>query len=149
MLAVLTRGAASVAELRVDGDLAVRPRGKLDVIAPGGIDVTTPRAASLFAVDLSVTADRATFLLEEATLLGAKLKAQVTDLTWIGEAVESSLTRLYTRAKRSYKVIEDTEHVRARHVDVTAKEVVRFHADATVITSDTVTKIDGPQVHIG
>jgi hypothetical protein len=149
VLAVLTRGGAGAAELRVDGDLTVHPRGKLDVTAPGGIVAATPRDASLLAAELNVTADRATFLLEEATLLGAKLKAHVNKLTWIGETVESSLTRLYTRATRSYRVIEETDTVRAGHVDVTARECVRFHADATVITSDTVTKIDGPQVHIG
>jgi hypothetical protein len=63
--------------------------------------------------------------------------------------VESVADRWVSRVARAYRFIAESEQVRARYYEVSAKAAVNIKSQTILVTSAELTKIDGGQVHIG
>jgi hypothetical protein len=67
----------------------------------------------------------------------------------IAEAIETIATRIIGRFRRSYRFVEEGEHLRARDIDQRASGHMTLKGDTTTLQAGLVVKIDGAQIHMG
>lgn len=150
VLAVLERPGDAPPTLTAEGDLAIRlPKGRLAVAAQDGVDLVSGKAMSLIAGALNVTAVDSNIALSRLSFVGSMVQTEVERLKVLAESVDSTLTRLYQRVKRSYRVVEELDQVKAERIDMEAKEDVRVHGKNAIVTAEGLVKVDGDQIHLG
>jgi hypothetical protein len=99
-------------------------------------------AVRVNAVDGNVVLERMSFV---ATLFRAELESA----KLIGKTFDSLLERFSQRVKRSYRVVEESDHLRAAQIDYAAKKSMSLHAENALLTAEELVKIDGDQIHLG
>jgi hypothetical protein len=149
-LAVLERPGGAPTTLTADGDMAIRLRdGRFTVAAQEGVDLVSGKDMALIAGELRVTASLGSVALSRLAYVGSIVETEIERLKMLGGTVDSTLTRLYQRVKRSYRVVEELDQVKAERIDYEAKEHVRLHGKNALITAECLVKVDGDQIHLG
>ncbi|APR88366.1 hypothetical protein A7982_13715 [Minicystis rosea] len=141
VLAVLERAAGAPWTIAAPGDLDLAAKGTIGVVAREGVQVITG-AVRVNAVDGTVSLERLTFLTRF-------LRAEVGKAKVFGQTLDSVLDRVSQRVKRSLRMVEETDQVRADHLDYTAKTRLALHGQHALITAETLAKIEGDQIHMG
>ncbi|WP_437597410.1 DUF3540 domain-containing protein [Sorangium sp. So ce590] len=150
ILAVLEREEGAPSHIVSEGDLQIRLRsGSLGLAAPDGVHVVSGRDLSMAASTLRVQAEEGHVALELFSFLGKTVRAEVDRAKLIGRSLDSQLERLLQRVKRSYRIVEEADHVRAERIDYAAKGNVAIHGENARITASHVVKIDGDQIQVG
>src|SRR6202012_3994257 len=99
-------------------------------------------AIRLNAVDGSVALERLSFL-------GKLVRAEIGKAKVFGETLDSMLERVSQRVKRSYRVVEECDHVRAEQLDYAAKKRLSLHGETAMLTAQHLAKVEGDQIHLG
>ncbi|MBW7983724.1 DUF3540 domain-containing protein [Enterobacillus tribolii] len=142
LLAVLERAQPELtAQLSVNGDLAISARG--------GLTLSGERQLALDSQTLRVTADDGECAIRHLAFQSDEVSARVRIGRWLGDRCESVWHTLTQISQLSFRQVKQTEHVRAGQLDYQAEDYARLHARSTLITADTITKIDSEQIHVG
>jgi ethanolamine utilization microcompartment shell protein EutS len=150
VLAILRREEGAPSRIAAEGDLELSaPKGKVVVAAGEGIDLLTPKEASVIADRLSLRAADVTAVLDRLSYLGSAVRAELGKLRVAASKIDGFFERTLQRVKRSYRFVEEIDQVRAKQIDMTAEGSVRVHAESVVVTADGLCKIDGEQIHLG
>jgi hypothetical protein len=83
------------------------------------------------------------------TLSSARATLDLGRVEAIFGTVEAVVERVLQRLKRSYRFVEETDHVRAGTIDVTAEGTMSLHSNDTMMTADRLVKVDAEQVQLG
>jgi hypothetical protein len=119
----------------------VRATEDASIVAGGGVSLLGARL-DLRAVDASVGITRLTATIATALLDAGHLKTVATTVDAIAE-------RVTQRTKRLYRFVEELERVRAGRMDVDAGKSLRMHAENSLVTAETLVKLDGEHIHMG
>jgi hypothetical protein len=135
VIAVLERLDASPVTIAVDGDLTLGvPRGRLSIAAQKGIDLVTAADMTLTGSELTVRAPRF---------------AQVQVVKLVGELFDAVLERISHKVKRSYRIVEEIDHVRSSQIDYRAEKNMSLRGKNALVTADELIKMDADQIHLG
>lgn len=151
VLAVLEREEASTTtQLAVDGDLEIKlPKGKLVVATQEGVDVVSGKDVSFVSRGLSINAVDGNVVLQRLSFLGTFVRAEVERIKAFAGSLDWVLDRLMQKVKRSYRVVEELDQVRAEHVDYVARKNMSLRGRHTLMTAEELVKVDGEQIHLG
>jgi hypothetical protein len=150
VIAVLERPDASPMTITVDGDLTLGvPRGRFSIAAGKGIDLVTASDITLTGSELTVRAPKGHVFLDHLTYLGSKVFAQTQAVKLVGEFFDAVLDRISHKVKRSYRVVEELDHVRSGQIDYRAEKNMSLKAQNALVTADELIKMDGDQIHLG
>jgi hypothetical protein len=150
ILAVLDRREGAAVRLEAEGDLLLRLRnGRFAVAAQEGIELATAKEASVISGGLRVNAAEARVGLDRLSYLGRFVEAEVEQVKLFAGSLDSVLGRLWQRVKRSYRVVEEVDHVRADQIDYAAKKNAQIRGRNALVTAEQLVKLDGEQIHLG
>jgi len=150
VLAVLEREAGAPANIVADGDLGIKlPAGALDVVAADGVRLVSGKEVSVISGAVRVNAVDGSVALERLSFLGKFVRAEIGKAKVFGETLDSMLERVSQRVKRSYRIIEECDHVRAEQLDYAAKKRLSLHGENALITAQHLAKVEGDQIHLG
>lgn len=150
VLAVMEREAGAPASIVADGDLAIKlSGGALDVVAAQGVRVVSSKEVSVVSAAIRVNAVDGSVALERLSFLGKFLRAEIGKAKVFGETFDSVLDRVSQRVKRSYRIIEECDHVRAEQLDYAAKKRLSLHGETALLTARHLAKVEGDQIHLG
>ncbi|WP_437990486.1 DUF3540 domain-containing protein [Sorangium sp. So ce145] len=150
ILAVLEREEGAPSHLVSEGDLQIRlRRGSLGIAAPDGVHLAAGKDLSMAASTFHVQAKEGHVALELFTFLSKMARGEVDRAKLIGRSLDSALERLSQRVKRSYRIVEEADHVRAERIDYAAKGNLAIHSENAKITACHVVKIDADQIQVG
>lgn len=149
VLAVLERDDTAPARLSAEGNLEIAAGGRVSVSGAEGVDVLTPGDAVIAASEARVHAPKAEIAIGALVYIGDKLTAQVDRVKTVAQSVESVASRFLQRLDRSYRFIAKSESVRAEYLEYEARAAFHVKAEATLVNSGGLTKIDGAQIHLG
>ncbi len=150
ILAVLERRAGAAIQLEADGDVAWRLRkGRFSVAAQQGLDLATAGKASVIAGELLVTAAEAVLHLDRLSYLGRLVHAEVEKVKLFAGSLDSVLDRFWQKVKRSYRFVEEADHVRADQIDYAAEQNVHLRGRNALVTAEQLVKVDAEQIHLG
>src|SRR5262249_51855943 len=149
VLAVLEREVGAPAQLALDGDVTLKVRaGRFTVAAPAGITLATGKEVAIASGSVSVTAAEGSVVLSRLAYVGRVVHAEVERVKHAGAVLDSVLDRISRRVKRSFRVVEEIDSVKAEQIDYTAKQNVHVHGKNTLVTADELVKLDGDQIHL-
>jgi hypothetical protein len=150
VLCVLDREAEGPNVLAVDGDLAIEARGgTIEVTAAHDVKLFAQGRAEVAAGEISVAAAEACARVDRLTLIAQAAQAHVTKLSVVAREVHGVVERLTQRLKRSWRVVEETESVRAATLDYRASALLNARGGTALLTAERLVKLDGEQVHLG
>ncbi len=150
ILAVLERREGAPIRIEAEGDVAFSVRrGRFSVAAQEGLDLVTARDASLVAGGLRVSANQAGVRVGQLSYLGRFVQAEVERIKVLAGSLDSVLDRLWQRVKRSYRWVEEADHVRADQIDYAAKKNAQIRGRNALVTAEQLVKVDAEQIHIG
>lgn len=133
VLAVLERPGGGALRLAAAGDMTLAAGGRL---ALQGDEVQVKaRATSVFS--------------EVLALSGGRILATVARAKLVANMVETLADRLMSRATRSHRFVEESEHLRARYVDYRAEKHLHMQAEAATVQGGVLVKVDAGQIHLG
>lgn len=149
VLAVLVRD-DPVTELRVDGSLRIQaPHGRVAVAAQQGVTIASGDDLSLVGGRLEVQAVEGNVVVQRLSLLGRALRAEIDKVRVLASSLDTLLERLSLRAKRSYRIVEQLDQVKAGQIDYRARQAMSLHAENALVTAEQLVKVDGEQIHLG
>jgi len=150
VIAVLERSGETPLRMPIRGDAEIVVQGgRLRLVGETGVDLVSAQAVALSGAEVSATARRGRFLIDQVVHVGSSLSAHVEKLKVVGDALEMIMRRVMSRMTRSYRIVEETDHLRSGAIDHRADETLHLHARNTVITASTLAKVDGGQIHLG
>jgi hypothetical protein len=150
VLAVLEREAGAPGNIVADGDLGIKlPGGAFEVMAADGVRVVSSKEVSVVSGAVRVNAVDGSVALERLSFLGKFLRAEIGRAKVFGETLDSMLDRVSQRVKRSYRIIEECDHVRAEQLDYAAKKRLSLHGETALLTAQHLAKVEGDQIHLG
>lgn len=150
VLAVLDRAEGAAATITHDGDLSIRvPGGKWSVSAQKGVSVTSAEGVSVVSGSVDVRTVDAAVGFQRLSAVGELAQAEIDKVKLFAKTFDSLLERASQRVKRSYRMVEELDQVRAHAVDYAARAMMRLHGKNTVMTSEEVVKVDANQIHVG
>jgi hypothetical protein len=150
VLAVLEREAGAPGHLVADGDLAIKlSAGALDVVTANGVRLVSRQEVSVVSGAFRVNAVDGSVVLERLSFLGKLVRAEVGKAKVFGETLDSLLERVSQRVKRSYRMVEELDHVRAEQIDYAAQKRLGLHGENAVISAECLAKVEGDQIHLG
>jgi hypothetical protein len=150
VLSVLEREEGAPGNIVADGDLNIKlPRGRLGVAAQEGIGLASAKGVSVVSASLEVNAVDASVGAQRLSFLGSIVRAEIEKVKLLAGSFDSVLERLSQRVKRSYRTVEESEHLRAERVDYVAKKTMSLRGENTLVTAQELVKVDGAQIHLG
>ncbi len=150
VLAVLEREAGAPASLVADGDLSIKlPRGAFEVAASSGVHIVSTEEVSVVSGAIRVNAVDGSVALERLSFLGKYVRAEIGRARVFGETLDTMLNRFSQRVKRSYRVVEECDHVRAEQLDYAARKRLSLHGETALISAQNLAKVEGDQIHLG
>jgi hypothetical protein len=150
ILAVLERREGAPVKLETDGDLAVRLRkGRFSVSAQEGIDLATAGEMTQAAGRLHVTAAEAGIRLDRLSYLGRLAHAEIERVKVFAGSLDAVLDRFWQKVKRSYRFVEEVDHLRAEQIDYAAEKNAHLRGRNALVTAEQLVKVDAEQIHLG
>ncbi|AKT40634.1 DUF3540 domain-containing protein [Chondromyces crocatus] len=141
---------AEATTIEVDGDLEVRVgKGKLGLRAARGVNVTSGDSLSLVGKALSVSALEGTVFVQQLGYLGDRLKAEVQAIKTVGSVCDAVFERVSQRVKRSFRTVEDIDHLKAKKIDYAAETTMALRAEHAVVHAEELVKVDAKQIQLG
>lgn len=149
LLAVLERPGDAPIRLAARRDIEIAvTTGELRLAGATGLTLATPAALRLTSAELDVTTRAGRCAFKELTVAGCSLLARISQTRLVAEVLEAVAERLLTRARRSYRFVEESDHLRSGTIDHRASGTAQLHADTTLLTAQTLVKIDAGQIHL-
>ncbi len=150
IIAVLERNSDAPLQLSTERDTRWNVKqGGFAVRADGPISFTTSDLLTAVAGKARVVATEGFAAFASLSVAARAVVGHVGTLKVAAEWIETVATRVAQTARHSLRVVEQTEHVRAREIDMVASQGVTVRADSALISARTLTKVNGKQVHIG
>jgi len=150
VITVLERTSLSPATISIDRDLTLGvPEGRISLASSKGVDLVTSGDMNLTASELAVRAPRGHVFLDHLTYLGSRVFANIRAVKLAGELFDAVLDRISRKVKRSYKVVEELDHVRSGQIDYRAEKNMSLKAQNTLVSADELIKMDADQIHLG
>lgn len=150
VIAVLKASETEPTRLVADGDIELAaPHGRVTVTAEAGIRLATAGSAEVAAETFRLDADQASLSIRALAYIGKRVVAQAEQVKTVSRSVEQIADRVVQRLERAYRFVEKLEHVRANYLDYSAHSAVHIRGATTIVKSTDLTKVDGPQIHVG
>ncbi|WP_198369229.1 DUF3540 domain-containing protein [Roseomonas rosulenta] len=132
----------AVLERRGDAPLCLPlAEGASITATPGRIDVAT----GTFALQ----ADAAQVAATKLGVLAGRTDVRLGAVRLVAEAIESMAERVIGRFRRSYRFVEEGEHLRARDIDHRASGHLHLRGDTTAVQAKALVKVQSAQIHLG
>jgi hypothetical protein len=150
VLAVLERPGNGSTALEVDGDLKLRLKtGRFSVSTQEGFEVATCGGVSMVSAGLEITSGEAVVHLDRLSYLGRLIHGQVERVKLFASSLDSVVDRLWQRVKRSFRFVEELDHLEAEEIQYRAKNNAQIHGQNALVTAERLVKVDGGQIHLG
>ena len=150
LIAVVEQADPRQAQLETTGDVVLRSRtGSVSLESAKDVRLAAQSAVSIDTESLALQAKNASFVTEKMKYLGAEVTATVGSTRIVGKVYEAIMDRLSFLSRVTFRAAEEVEHVRAGSLDYRADKSARIHASYTMVTGESLVKVDAKQIHMG
>jgi hypothetical protein len=150
IIAVLERPGNAPVSIPISRDVTIGvSNGSFSIAAAHGINLVSAKDMTLTSSELNISAPRASIFFENLTYLGNVIFAEIEKVKLIGRFFHSIIDSVSQRVKRSYRVVEDIDHVRSSQIDYRASKNMSLRGQNALINAEELVKIDGDQIHLG
>ena len=149
ILAILAREEGKKTQLVFEHDVEIKAtKGHLEIAARDGLDLGSPGKVAVNSTALQVSTLRGSIGIDRLSLYGRLCQVRVSTVKLIADKVDTLAERIFSKAKQSYRFIEDSEHVRANNIDCRAKNSLRLRGKISQLSAENDVIVDGKMVHL-
>lgn len=134
--------------VKVDGELTLAA-DKVKLLAREEASIASSGRFEAVASRIDVKALTGNVAIHRIVASAANALFDVAELKTVATTVENVAERLVQKTKRLYRFVEEIERVRAARMDVDAGKSLRMHAETSLVTAETLVKVDGEHIHMG
>ena len=149
VLAVLERHSTAPILLLAERDLTITSSGTMRLVAAADVALDAGAAARVSGHEVEIHASVLRSVTEEILHVGKRITSHITTHRMVAELIESFAEHVLQRARRSTRIVEQTDHLRSSDIDHAATGTVQIQARQAFISADTVVRIDAAQIHMG
>lgn len=150
LIAVVEQADPLASLVEVPGDLVLSaPGGSITIDSSVDLKLRGASKLDMSAKQWLARADQAQCQVGEMRFVGQALDATIGRVRLMGKVFETMADRLVSMARSALRVVDETEQVRAGHLDCEATHTVRVHGHHTVVTGKELVKVDAAQIHMG
>lgn len=150
ILSVLAKEQAGQQRIQFSGDTdLICKDGELSLSGQKGVHVASPKQVQLTTSNLKVVAAEGECTISRLTFLSNFFLGRLANIKMVAGKVESICERLQQKITRSYRTVEDMDHLRAGKVDYRAERQLSLRGKYTLMTAKEDVKIDGERIHMG
>jgi hypothetical protein len=150
ILSVLKREPGAKATLAFEADVDIITRkGKLGMVSPQGVAVASHKEIHLLASKIGMSAAEGDIRIGKLSVLGEACDISLKTVKFLARTCESVLERFMGRAKRSYRIIEDMDQVKAGTIHHTAEKALMLRGTFAQMTAKDDVHIDAERIHVG
>ena len=150
VLSILERPEEGPSTLSFDGDVELKAAsGRIRVAAKEGIDIVSAGETQLISPSLTVSTLDAEVTALQLSFFGTLFQGQIDRIKLMGQTCDSVFERVSQKAKRSYRRIEELEHVAAGQLTCQVKKLLSLRGKYSVLTAEEDVRIDGDKILMG
>lgn len=150
VLAVLERADGAPVDLVVDGDASLKARGgALRLQGPRGVHLESAAEVTAVTGRFRLVAERAELATQRVLAVGQVVEAQVRKVTVFSKTLDRFVDHVIERCRTSVRVVDESDTVRAKRIDLKADELLAVRGENAVVTAEELVKVDGRQIHFG
>jgi len=150
ILAVLEREQGAKATLSFDSDVDIRTsKGTLSIASKQGIDLACHEGINLVSSRLGISSSQGEINISRLTFLGSFFEGSLETVKLLARTFDSITERFFSRTKRSYRFIEDTDQVKTGSLNYMADKSLMLRGTFSQMTAKEDVHIDGERINIG
>lgn len=151
VLSVLSRrDPGTTTTLSAPGDIQLMAgKGRVGVVGRDGVDIVSSHDVSVDSGGFHLRTKTARMVVGSLHWLGDRLNAEIDAARLVGRLFDSVVERFSRRANRSYRFVEELDHVRSEQIDYRARANMSLRGRNVLATADELVKLDGDQIHLG
>jgi hypothetical protein len=150
VLAVLVRDSNATVRLSAEGPIEIASRGgSIAMVARDDVKLVGGRAVTVGTKELAVSAEAGQLRIDSLGFVGKVADLSLGVMRTAAESIERVAGRAVERLGRSYRFVEEAEHLRARELDVRTEATLSLRAEHAVVHARKIVKMDGTQIHVG
>jgi len=150
ILAILEREQDCASEIIFENDLTIKSqRGKVSVVSQEDINLISANKLQIVSNETGLHTQKAEIFIDEMSFWGKFLDANVKSIRVLASGFESVIDLLRQKVTRSYRTIEEVEHIKADRYECHAKSLLSLKGKYSTITAKEDVKIDAERIHIG
>jgi hypothetical protein len=130
--------------------LARRGDAPMRVALPGGATIAAPDGRlSLDAGTLALRADATDITTGSLDVTAARTDASLGRIALLAQTIDTLAQRIVGRFRRSIRIVEESETLRARDIEQRASNHMHLRGDAVTMQGSALVKLRGDQIHLG
>jgi hypothetical protein len=130
--------------------LARRGDAPMRVALPDGAAIAAPGGRLAFdAATIDLRAEATAVTTRSLDVTAGRTEASLGRVGLLAEAIETIAQRVVGRFRRSLRIVEDSETLRARDIDQRASGHMHLRGDAVTLQGGALVKLRGDQIHLG
>jgi hypothetical protein len=130
--------------------LARRGNAPMRVAMPDGATIAVPDGRlTLDAGALALRADTTEVATGSLDVNAAHTDASLGRIALLAQTIDTLAQRIVGRFRRSIRIVEESETLRARDIEQRASNHMHLRGDAMTMQGSTLVKLDGEQIHLG
>jgi hypothetical protein len=150
ILAVLERDAEQKQTLSFQGDVDFTVKnGRLKITSEQGMSFSSARDIDLASPVLNVNSLQSEVHLHRLVFSGNFWLGKVEKIRLIVSALDTFIERLTQRIKRSYRTVEEIDHLKAGRLDYLVDKLLSLRGKYAMFTAKEDVKIDAERIHMG
>ena len=150
ILSVLERKPGAKATLTFEADVdIIASKGKLGMVSQQGVTVASHETLHLLASKIGVSSGEGEFRVGRLSVLGEMCDVSVKTVKFLARTCESVLERFVGRAKRSFRIVEGMDQVKAGTIHQTADKALMLRGTFAQMTAKDDVHIDAERIHVG
>lgn len=150
LIAVIEQADAAFSCLEVPGNLTLAARaGAVSIEGHSDIHLRSGGALNMQASRWGLKADKAECDVSDLRYTGESVDGTVGRLRLVGKLFETVAERVVQMARSALRLVDESDQVRAGHLDLRAQESLTIHGKHVVMTGKELMKVDASQIHMG
>jgi hypothetical protein len=130
--------------------LARRGDAPMRVAMPDGATIAAPDGRlTLDAGTLALRADATEVATGSLDVNAARIDASLGRIALLAQTIDTLAQRIVGRFRRSIRIVEESETLRARDIEQRASNHMHLRGDAVTMQGNALVKLRGEQIHLG
>lgn len=150
LIAVIEQANTAMSRIDVPGNLTLAASaGSVSIEGQGDLRLRSGGALDMHGARWTMKAEKARCEVADMRYTGESVDGTVGRLRFVGKLFETVAGRMVQMARSALRLVDETDQVRAGHLDMRAQESVSVHGKHVLMTGKELMKVDAAQIHMG
>jgi hypothetical protein len=150
LIAVIEQADTSMSRIDVPGSLSLAANaGTVSIESTADLSLRSGGTLDMQSAQWALKADQAQCQVADMRYAGQSIDGTVGRLRLVGKVFETVAERMMQMARSALRLVDETDQIRAGHLDIRAQESMSMHGKHVILTGKELMKVDAAQIHMG